>query len=132
MAKYGIKIKAIVKCADKFLLVKRWYDDRIENPYQWEFLDTDLVDGEKPETTCLDYVQHSTGGFAQLEKMAYSWIYTLGDNRYLGLAFICTLPDEIVILSEELNEYKWVNADELDKYVDNKVMLEDMIQAEVI
>lgn len=37
MKKYGIKIKSIVKCNDKFLIVERWYDDRIEEPYQWDF-----------------------------------------------------------------------------------------------
>ena len=34
MKKYGIKIKSIVKCNDKFLIVERWYDDRIEEFYQ--------------------------------------------------------------------------------------------------
>lgn len=132
MAKYGIKIKAILKCDGKFLLVKRWYDDRIDNPYQWEFLDTEIIDGETPEVSCLEYVQQSTGIYAEIEKMAYSWVYTLGDNRHLGLAFLCNVSDEIVILSEELNDYKWVEADEIKDYIDNKAMLNDMHQAGVI
>ena len=49
MKKYGIKIKSIVKCNDKFLIVERWYDDRIEEPYQWEFLDGEAEFGESPD-----------------------------------------------------------------------------------
>lgn len=88
MKKYGIKIKSIVKCNDKFLIVERWYDDRIEEPYQWEFLDTDLEDDELPETACMRVIAESTGiNSARIVSMAYSWKYQLGDNNYLGLAF---------------------------------------------
>ena len=132
MEKYGIKIKGIVKCGDRFLIVKKWYDDRIEDPYQWEFLDTELVDGETPEATCLSYVYESTGIYTSISAMPYSWVYKLGDNRYLGLAFLCEVEDELVILSEDLYDYKWVKADEIPKYIKNRGMLEDMRQAGVI
>lgn len=100
MKKYGIKIKSIVKCNDKFLIVERWYDDRIEEPYQWEFLDTDLEDDELPETACMRVIAESTGiNSARIVSMAYSWKYQLGDNNYLGLAFLCEVPDEPVMLS---------------------------------
>ena len=118
MKKYGIKIKSIVKCNDKFLIVERWYDDRIEEPYQWEFLDTDLEDDELPETACMRVIAESTGiNSARIVSMAYSWKYQLGDNNYLGLAFLCEVPDEPVMLSEELGDYKWVEVEELTDYM---------------
>ena len=117
MKKYGIKIKSIVKCNDKFLIVERWYDDRIEEPYQWEFLDTDLEDDELPETACMRVIAESTGiNSARIVSMAYSWKYQLGDNNYLGLAFLCEVPDEPVMLSEELGDYKWVEVEEWKSY----------------
>lgn len=132
MKKYGVKIKGILKCDDDFLLVKKWYDDRIEEPYQWEFLDTSLADGETPETSCLRYIQESTGILANITSMPYTWVYRLGDNQYLGLAFICEVPDELVILSEDLYDYKWVKAYELPRYIQNGNMLEDLRRAGVI
>lgn len=132
MDKYGIKIKGILKCEDDFFIVKRWYDDRIEDPYQWEFLDSDLASGETPEITCLRVIQESTGVYANISSLAYSWVYTLGDNKFLGLAFICEIPDELVFLSEELIDYKWVKAEELPKYITNARMIEDLRQAGVI
>ena len=132
MTKYGIKIKGILKCDDKFLIVRKWYNDRIENPYQWEFLDTDLEDGETPEITCLRYVQESTGIDASISSMPYTWVYRLGDNHYLGIAFLCRVDDVPVILSEALSDYKWVRADELPDYIDNGRVLEDRREAGVI
>lgn len=132
MAKYNIKIKGIIKCNDKFLIIKKWYDDRIEEPYQWEFLDTELADGETPEMTCLRYILESTGIYAEISRMPYTWVYSLGDNHYLGMAFLCEVSDELVILSEDLHDYKWVKADELEKYLNNKPMLNDMKNSGVI
>ena len=125
MKKYGIKIKSIVKCNDKFLIVERWYDDRIEEPYQWEFLDTDLEDDELPETACMRVIAESTGiNSARIVSMAYSWKYQLGDNNYLGLAFLCEVPDEPVMLSEELGDYKWVEVEELTDYISKQAIIE--------
>ena len=39
MNRFGIKLKGIVKKEDKFLILQKWYDDRITEPYQWEFVD---------------------------------------------------------------------------------------------
>ena len=133
MKKYGIKIKSIVKCNDKFLIVERWYDDRIEEPYQWEFLDTDLEDDELPETACMRVIAESTGiNSARIVSMAYSWKYQLGDNNYLGLAFLCEVPDEPVMLSEEFGDYKWVEVEELTDYISKQAIIDDMKQAQVI
>ena len=38
MNRFGIKLKGIVKKEDKFLILQKWYDDRITEPYQWEFV----------------------------------------------------------------------------------------------
>ena len=49
MGKFRILVKGIVQYKNKFLAVERWYDDRIFEPYQWEFIDGVMVFGETPE-----------------------------------------------------------------------------------
>lgn len=132
MEKFGVKIKGIVKHQDRFLIVNKWYDDRIEEPYQWEFFDTLIEDSESPETACIRYIQDSTGQNVRHTSIPYTWLYQLGDTRYVGIAFLCELADEIIILSEDLHDYKWVTAEEVENYVQNKSMLRDMKKAGVL
>lgn len=42
MGKFRILIKGIVRHDGKYLAVERWYDDRIFEPYQWEFIDGEM------------------------------------------------------------------------------------------
>ena len=49
MDKFRILVKGIVQCNGKYLVVEKWYDDRIFEPYQWEFLDGVLEFSETPE-----------------------------------------------------------------------------------
>ena len=49
MDKYRILVKGIVKCNEKYLVVEKWYDDRIFEPYQWEFIDGVMSFSETPE-----------------------------------------------------------------------------------
>ena len=37
-----VRVKGIIKRDDKYLLVKRWVDDRIPEPFVWEFVYTEL------------------------------------------------------------------------------------------
>ena len=39
MSKFRVLVKGIVQYQDSYLAVERWYDDRIFDPYQWEFID---------------------------------------------------------------------------------------------
>ena len=38
MSKFRVLVKGIVQYQDSYLAVERWYDDRIFDPYQWEFM----------------------------------------------------------------------------------------------
>ena len=48
MDKYRIIVKGIVKSLDKYLIVEKWFDDRIQDPYQWGFIDGAINFGESP------------------------------------------------------------------------------------
>ena len=132
MKKFGIKIKGIVKHEDKFLVVKKWYDDRITDPYQWEFIDADLEYGISPENCVLQSISKETELVAAIKDISYTWTYELGDNQYVGIAFLCEADSELVILSEALSEYAWVTADELPEYITNPDILNDLKESGII
>ena len=44
-----LRVKGIIKQDDKYLLIKRWVDDRIPDPFLWEFVDAEVNYGEAPD-----------------------------------------------------------------------------------
>lgn len=132
MKGFGIKIKGIIKYQDKFLLLKKWYDDRITEPYQWEFVDGDLEYGVSPDTYVRQLVSHGTGLDSVIDCVLYTWSYSLGDTQFVGIAYLCHVNSDIVILSEDINDYAWVTAEELSDYIENKGILEDLAKAGIL
>ena len=49
MAKHRIVVKCVVNYGSDYLLLQKWYDDRIDDPYQWEFPEGEVEFGEEPE-----------------------------------------------------------------------------------
>ena len=49
MSKFRVLVKGIVQYQDSYLAVERWYDDRIFDPYQWEFIDGEMEPGDLPQ-----------------------------------------------------------------------------------
>ena len=79
MGKYKILVKGIVQHEDKYLIVKRWYDDRIEEPYQWEFLNDTILFGESPDRAVIRSVEDKTGMDAYINQILYTWSFMMGD-----------------------------------------------------
>lgn len=121
-----IMVKGIVQYNDRYLLVEKWYDDRIADPYQWEFIDGRLEYGEDPEKGVLRIVEEQTGIQAEVSKPLYTWSYMVGETWNIGIAYHCIATEDEVILSEDLNNHKWVPRDEFERYITNKRMLEDV------
>lgn len=132
MKKFGIKIKGIVKKDDKFLILKKWYDDRITEPYQWEFVDGDLEYGLSPDAYVIQLINSSTGLDAKIDHIPYTWSYELGDMQIVGIAYLCHVESDMVILSEDISDFKWVTASELLDYIENKGILNDLINTGII
>lgn len=44
-----LRVKGIVKKDGKYLVLKRYIDDRIPDPFVWEFIDGEVVWGESPD-----------------------------------------------------------------------------------
>lgn len=129
MEQYRITVKGILRCGDKFLIVKKWYDDRIVNPYQWEFIDGKVLFGEQPDMAVMRHVTESTGAYANIDRILYTWTYMLGDVCNLGIAYLCDTKELDITISEDLHDYKWVTIKEIGKYIENKRMLDDFKRA---
>ncbi len=121
-----IIVKGIVKHGDEYLLVKKWYDDRIEEPYQWEFVDGYADIGESPDDVVVQLVSDKTYLLVQNKRILYTWSYQVGSTGYVGLAYLCEVDSDIVILSEELQDFKWVKFEEFPDYITNHDILRDV------
>ena len=126
MDKYRILIKGIVKCCEKYLVVEKWYDDRIFDPYQWEFIDGVMGFGETPEKAVQRIVEEKTGIPVQVDRPLYTWGFTAGEVCSVGIAFECTAQTSTVVLAEDLNDSKWVSKEELAEVITNKTVREDI------
>ena len=132
MSKFKVKIKGVLRFQDEFLIVNKWISDNIEEQYQWSFFDVDLEAESSPEEQCLNYIEECTGIHAHVVSIPYTWTYSLGDKNCLGIVFLCETENDIVFLSEELQDYKWVKASELKKYITKSGVLKDLEKAGII
>jgi 8-oxo-dGTP pyrophosphatase MutT (NUDIX family) len=130
MEKYKILVKGIVKQEDKYLVVRKWYDDRIAEPYQWQFIDGVIEFGEKPDSAVLRIIQEQTGISATIDKILYTWSFITGEVCNVGISYLCLTPFDSVILSEELDDYCWIQREEFESYIPGKI-LEDIERAEI-
>lgn len=131
MDKFGIKIKAVVKNNDKYLVVKRWYDDRIASPYQWEFLDGELSFGESPEAAAERIVREQTQLEVSEGSTLYTWSYVMGDTCFVGICIGFNSTHSDIFISEELQDYAWVSKEELNspEHPMNARVVQDVLKA---
>ena len=129
MSKFRILVKGIVQYQDRFLAVERWYDDRIFEPYQWEFIDGEMEFGETPEKAVERIVAEKVGIPVQTDRPLYTWGFTAGEICTVGVAFLCDAQTDVVVLSEELHDSKWVEKEELSSVITNKAVVKDIEEA---
>lgn len=122
MKKYRILVKGIVKNEDKYLVVRKWYDDRIAEPYQWEFVDGVLEFGEIPDQSVIRHVLEQTGLSSTIDKILYTWTFQTGEVFNIGISYLCLTPLDSVILSEDLVEYQWIKREDFASYISRKVL----------
>ena len=54
---HRILVKCVVNYGSDYLLLQKWYDDRIDEPYQWDFPDGEVEFGESPERAAYPSIQ---------------------------------------------------------------------------
>ena len=131
--RYRILVKGIVQKDNRFLIVEKWYDDNIVDPYQWEFIDGEAEFGESPDAAVVRIIQEQTGLTSVVDRILYTWTFMIGSECNLGLSYLCLtdMDEDTVVLSEDLNNAKWIEADEIEDYINNKRMIEDLKNAEL-
>jgi nucleoside triphosphatase len=122
MEKYKIMVKGIVRLEDKYLVVKKWYDDRIAEPYEWGFIDGKIEFMENPDKAVLRLIGEQTSLSATIDKLLYTWTFMTGDVFNIGISYLCLASMETVFLSEDLVDYVWITKDEFDQYIEKKIL----------
>lgn len=131
--RYRILVKGIVQRENRYLMLEKWYDDNIANPYQWEFIDGTAEFGESPDAAVIRIIQEQTGLTGVLERILYTWTFMIGSECNLGLAYLCQtdMDEDSVVLTDDSKSFKWIEADEFSEYIQNKRMLDDLERAEL-
>ncbi len=122
MDKYRVLVKGIVKYDERYLIVRRWYDDRISEPYQWNFIDGYLDFGEAPDKAVLRLIFEQTGLSVTIDRPLYTWSFMTGDVFNIGISYLCLATMDTVLLSEELNDFRWIQREEFSDYLSDKIM----------
>lgn len=124
-----LRVKGIIKKDDKYLLIKRWVDDRIPDPFVWEFIDAEVNHGEAPDDTVMRAINELLSVSGKIEKIEYTWSSMLGDTHCVGIAYICSIAEEDeanIVLPEEFGEWTWVTREEIPEYIENQYVLKDL------
>lgn len=126
-----IRVKGIIRQNDKYLVLKRWVDDRIVEPYVWEFVDCELEKGESPEQAVLRGIHEAVGVDGEIVRPLYTWSQMIGDIQCVGITYLCkfSLDEGSLMLSEEYSGFEWITEEELPVYIDNPNVLRDIKNA---
>lgn len=131
MAKHRILVKSVINYGSEYLLLKKWYDDRVDDPYQWEFAEGEVEFGESPERAAERIVAEATGLTAEAARPLYTWQYTLGEDSNIGICYLLYAHDMETVISEEYTEAVWVDRFGFANYIQNKMLLKDIERADL-
>ena len=123
-----VYVKGIIKKENKYLVLKKWMDDRIPDPFVWEFIDGEVSFGEAPDECVLRLIRDRLGVDGTIEHVVYTWSMMLGDTHGIGIAYVCnTDSDESqFVLTEEYGGFDWIKRDQFEYYIENSYVLKDL------
>lgn len=121
-------VKGIIKKDDAYLVLKKWMDDRIPDPFIWEFIDGEVTFGEAPDDSVQRLIRERLGVDGSIEKIVYTWSMMLGDTQGIGIAYLCsTDADESqFVLTEEYGGFEWITREQFEYYIENTYVLKDL------
>lgn len=132
MEKIVLKVKGIVKKEDKYLVVKHWYDDRIPDPFMWEFIDGEVAFGESPVKAMQRSIMECLSVQGTVIKPVYTWSNLVGDTQIVGVSFLCEVGDEEEFnLGEDFGAYEWIKKEEFEDYIENQYVRNDIMGVEL-
>ncbi len=127
MEKIVLKVKGIIKKDGKYLVLKHWYDDRIPDPYMWEFVDGEIHFGEHPGKAMERCIFEALSVEGTVVRPAYTWSNVVGDTQFVGISFLCEVADEeSFTLNEDYGAYEWIEREQFDDYIENQYVRNDL------
>lgn len=118
--KVDLVVKTVIlnRKLGKILLVQRCDSDEV-GPGEWEQVGGNMEKGETPEEAIQREVFEETG-IANIKVVSQLYttyikekrIFLLEENPYLILVFLCETEMEEILLSEEHQNFKWVDKQE--------------------
>lgn len=130
MEKTVIRVKGIIKKEDKYLVLKKWYDDHIPEPFMWEFVEGEMNFGERPDQAVIRNIYESLGVNGKTERILYAWSHIVGETQYFGVAYLCEVEGEEFILTEDFGGYEWISKEEIENYISSQHVLNDIADVE--
>lgn len=124
-----LRVKGIIKKDDKYLLIKRWVDDRIPDPFVWEFIDAEVNYGEAPDDAVLRAIREQLSIEGKIDRIVYTWSNMIGEAQCVGIAYLCSIDTEEednIVLPEEYDDCEWVEREKFSYYIENKYVLDDL------
>ena len=104
-------------------------DDRIPDPFVWEFIDAEVKHGEAPDDTMRRAIRELLSVEGTIDRIVYTWSNMLGDTHCVGIAYLCSIKEEDednIVLPEDYGEWIWVSRDEFSYYIENQYVLKDL------
>lgn len=123
-----LRVKGIVKKDGKYLVIKHWIDDRIPDPFVWEFIDGEVNWGEAPDEAVRRLATEIIDVECNVERILYTWSSMLGDTQCVGIAYLLSLKgDESgIVLPEDFGEWEWIERERFEYYIENRYVLRDL------
>lgn len=124
-----LRVKGIIRKDNKCLVIKRWVDDRIPDPFIWEFIDAEVNYGEAPDEAVLSAIRDLLSVEGRIDRIVYTWSSMIGDSQCVGIAYLCSIEaedEDNIVLSEEYGSWEWVERDKLQHYIENRYVLKDL------
>lgn len=126
MGNIFLRVKGIIKKDDKYLVMKRWMNDRIPDPFVWEFIDSEVDFAEKPDAAVCRAITELLGVEGSIEKILYTWSQMLGDTQCVGIVYLCNVDSDEFVFSEDFGGYEWIKRAEFKNYIENQYVLQDL------
>lgn len=123
-----LRVKGIVEKDGKYLVIKRWVDDRIPDPFVWEFVDGVVEFGEEPDKAMLRCINEILGVDGTIKKIEYTWSQMIEETQCVGIAYLChvSADDTQFVLPEEFGDWEWIKREQFEEYIENRFVLDDL------
>lgn len=122
----AVAVKGIIISDKKILIIQRSSDDDF-GANDWEFAGGKLEFNEDLVSALKREAKEEVGLDINVEKLAYARTFKTNPNRQVViLTYLCSCHNNKVILSNEHQNYKWVNKSQIENLLE-KPILQDLI-----